>query len=65
MWRHFSQSSGSCLRTHRIFPAVKPGRAGLAVMASSFSRPSVSVISSHSPWVRPSHQRMAGRITWP
>ena len=57
------RTSGSCRRSHRSFGAVKPGSARLPVSSTSRSRPSVDSISSHSAPVRPSFQRIAGRMT--
>ena len=47
-----------------IFEAVKPVRAGLAVIRISSARPPMSLsMSSHSSPVRWSHQMMEGRST--
>ena len=56
-------ASGSCLRIHSSLGAVKPVSARLPVSAIRRSRPTRSSISAHSAAVRPSFQRIAGRIT--
>ena len=56
-----AKTCGSCPATHSSLGAVKPAMARLAVMRRvAGSRRS---ISSHSAWLRPSFQRMAGRST--
>ena len=55
--------SGSCLRIQSSFGAVKPAKAMFAVRAESFSLPTTVLRYSVSSAVRPSFQRMAGRIT--
>ena len=55
--------SGSCARIHSSFGAVKPAKAMFAVRAESLSLPIVPLRYSTSSPVRPSFQRMAGRMT--
>ena len=55
--------SGSCFFIQRIFGAVNPAKAMFAVSAESFSFPMTVLSQSVSSAVRPSFQRMAGRIT--
>ena len=63
MCLHFAQFSGSLFLTQRIFEAVNPVRAGLAVISISLLAPTLLVISSHSFAVRWSHQIIEGRMT--
>ena len=60
----FSNFSGSFFFIHRIFGAVKPANAIFAVYWESLSLPITLFRYSVSLEVRPSFQRIAGRITW-